>query len=201
MFGRLITYVAAGLVALLVAGPATADARYGNKVSTSCNVNITARAGKPISAYIDVKGNASATITGTVTVSVYRVGASARPVHAARDTKVWSTSARYNGHPLRLHGPVLRHGHYRAVAKFSADPGVYLDCQCFGRFGTKAIGGQHNGNGGNPGGLPNTGGPSQWWLVLGFGLLLAGGSAVYAGRRRAHAHHGHHHAHHHARHA
>lgn len=193
MFGRLTTYVAAvmiGLIGLVATGPAPAHAAgYGNQVSTSCNVSVTAVAGKPLKAYVDVKGNASNTITGTVSVKVYRAGSQA---------KVWGASVHYNGSPVTITGPVLGRGRYRAVANFTADPGVYLDGQCFGRFATKAVAHEHTGNpgtGASGGGLPNTGGPSQWWLVLGFGLVLAGGSAAYASRRHGH------HAHSHARHA
>ncbi|GAB4009412.1 LPXTG cell wall anchor domain-containing protein [Nocardioides ultimimeridianus] len=182
MFGRLITYIATGLVAVLVIASGGAASGYGNGVSTSCNVSVSAKAGKPISAYIDVKGNASTAVTGDVTISVSRVGNAAR---AARATTSWSKTVHYNGTPLSITGPVLKNGAYRAVASFSADPGVYLDCQCFGRFSTKSVAGEHHNNGGGGGGgLPNTGGPSEWWLIAGFGLVLVGGAATYTARRR-----------------
>lgn len=188
MFGRLITCIAAGLAAMLVVASGGAASGYGNGVSTSCNVSVTAKAGKPISAYIDVKGNASSTITGDVTISVFRSGSA--PRMAARAATVWSTTAHYNGSPLTITGPTLKSGSYRAVAKFTADPGVYLDCQCFGNFRTKSVQGEHHQNGGGGGGgLPNTGGPSEWWLIAGFGLVLAGGAATYVGRRRRTATH------------
>lgn len=180
MFGRLITYVAAGLTAVLVVASGASAAGYGNGVSTSCNVNVTAKAGKPISAYVDVKGTASNTVTGDVTISVSRVGGA----RTARATTSWTKTVHYNGSPLTISGPVLKNGSYRAVASFSADPGVYLDCQCFDRFSTKSVAGEHHTNGGGGGGLPNTGGPSKWWLIAGFGLVLAGGSATVAARRR-----------------
>jgi LPXTG-motif cell wall-anchored protein len=175
MVRRVVTAIAAVLVTLLLAGPATA-AGYGNGVSTSCTVDLTARAGKPVAAYVDVKGNASSTIHGTVTVTVRRAGRTGGRV-------VWSTSVHYGGTPLRLTGPVLRHGRYRAVATFSADPGVYLDCRCFDRFraGLHPQAEHHT----HPGGtLPNTGGPAWWWLLLGGGLLAGGVGVVRTSRRR-----------------
>ena len=188
MFGRLITCIASGLAAVLVVASGGAASGYGNGVSTSCNVSVSAKAGKPISAFIDVKGNASATVTGDVTISVFRTGSAPRT--AARAVTTWSKTVHYNGTPLTITGPVLKHGSYRAVAKFSADPGVYLDCQCFGSFRTKNVAGEHhNNNGGGGSGLPNTGGPSEWWLIAGFGLVLAGGAATYAARRRRTAAH------------
>lgn len=38
-------------------------------------------------------------------------------------------------------------------------------------------------------GLPNTGGPSYWWLGLAAGLLAAGGGAVVVARRPVQARH------------
>ncbi|HJQ05971.1 MAG TPA: LPXTG cell wall anchor domain-containing protein [Nocardioides sp.] len=187
MFGRLITCIAAGLTAVLVVASGGAASGYGNGVSTSCNVSVSAKAGKPISAFIDVKGNASSAVTGDVTISVFRSGSA--PRMAARAAAVWTKTVHYNGTPLTITGPALPRGSYRAVAKFSADPGVFLDCQCFGSFRTKSVAGEHHTNGGGGNGLPNTGGPSEWWLIAGFGLVLAGGAATYAGRRRRTAAH------------
>ena len=184
MFGRLLSCVASGMVVALVAAPALAD--YGNKVNTACTVDVTAKAGKPVTAVIDVQSNAGDPIHGTVTVTVFR-GRGTAPTGTARAARaaaggVWSTSARYTGKRLVLTGPVLARGSYHAVASFAADPGVYLGCRCFSRFHTASVGGQtgdHNG-----GGLPNTGGPSVWWLVLGGVLVLGGGSTLVASRRR-----------------
>lgn len=195
MFGRLATFVAATLTALLVGGTASAST-YGNGVSTSCNVSVIARAHQAVRAHIDVKGNASNAIHGTVTITVTGGSSAARSVRSARAARtVWSTSVRYNGSPLTITGPVLPAGHYHAAAHFSADPGVYLDCSCFASFSARNAsnehrGGPHSGSGlpggGLPGGLPNTGGPSKWWLVLGFALTLAGGASVYGSRGRRH---------------
>ncbi|MCL2541783.1 MAG: LPXTG cell wall anchor domain-containing protein [Nocardioidaceae bacterium] len=192
MFGKVIAFVAAATATVLLAGPASAGS-YGNKVNTACNVRITAQAGKAISAYIDVNANATNKISGTVTIRVYEQVAKTPARVAARPAGrlVWSTSAHYSGKPLSIRGPVLPAGRAEAVGTFSADPGTYLDCRCFRDFRTRGVAAQHlgkqgsgSGMGGLGGTLPNTGGPSAWWVYLGAGLVLAGGSSVYASRRR-----------------
>lgn len=194
MFGRLVAFVAATLAALLVGGTVGAAstagaATYGNKVSTTCNVSVLARAHQPVRARVGVSANASDPIRGRVSITVTGGPSGAR---------VWSTSVRYNGSPVNLTGPALPAGHYQAAARFASGSGVYLDARCSSAFNARAVADEHSGGsgssagsgggglGGLSGGLPNTGGPSKWWLVLGFGLMLAGGASVYGSRARRH---------------
>jgi len=193
MFGKLAAFIVMCVTAtLFCVAPANADS-YGNTVSTTCIVRVTATPGKALSARIVVQGNSTDPVKGTVTVQAF---------HASR--QVWSRSVAYSGTAVTFGGPTLPAGSYRAVGAFKPTAGgVYSGTRCTDSFRTRGVAAEHTGPGGHNGagtgvgpngadpsalaasGLPNTGGPAEWWLFLGIGLLLAGAASVVAGRRRA----------------
>jgi LPXTG-motif cell wall-anchored protein len=186
MFGRLVTTLATVLAAAFVAAPATAaDSSYAPRVTTTCQVAVRSMADGSFDVRVTIVGNASDPVIGSVRLDVTRKGST-----------VWSTRSAYANQPVVLHGPVVRSGSYRATATFRPSTGVYSGCShsISFRAGVSAehSGGGHNGggNGGGAGGagtgaggLPNTGGPSVWWLLLGLTLVGAGGATVVASKR------------------
>lgn len=190
---RLLTALAM-VVAMLGWVPQAQADEYTPDVPTECTVEVpTAVAGRSVVVEAAVSANSNTPVTGTVRLSISR-GSSGR--------EAWSTTARYNGSRLRIEGPSLPRGSYTASSQFTSDNDVYADCASDVRFRV----GNGNGNGGQVGGegdsaggsggsggsvgglstgLPNTGGPHLMLLLLGLGLVTAGGGVLTRARRTA----------------
>ena len=161
------------LFVLLLAGAPGAHADdYVPTVPTGCHLTVPATVvGDHVVIRVRISA-ATGTPTGQVAVTIPR-----RP-------DAWTTTARYEGKPLRLIGPKLPKGDHVAQVVFTPDDARFTGCSDRAPF---SVGGEGGGGHGGTGGenLPNTGGPSVMWLIGGAGLLLTGGGLVERGRRKA----------------
>ncbi|WP_136434415.1 LPXTG cell wall anchor domain-containing protein [Nocardioides sp.] len=175
---------------------AQADDYTPEPVPTECTVEVpTSAVGRNVVLEASVSANSNTPITGTVRLSIAR---------GSSDREVWSTTRRYNGSRVRVEGPTLPRGNYTATSQFTSDREVHGDCAGSARFQvrSKSKGGEvagetegaggSNGSGGSGGsvggvatGLPNTGGPHLLVLLVGLGLVAAGGGILTRTRRTA----------------
>lgn len=185
-------------LAFLPASPAGAE-DYPSDLATSCHIETPgAIDGERVVVDIAVTSNSSQQPTGTAEVSISKGGGSGRAAPGA----VWSTSVPYDGSPVRITGPRLKPGRYIANMAFHPSSGAYQSCTGTLAFrvspgavspagegpgGSGAATGAAGGGGVGVGGglLPNTGGPHLALLLLGLGLLVAGGGVVTRSRRLA----------------
>ncbi|GAB2987435.1 LPXTG cell wall anchor domain-containing protein [Nocardioides montaniterrae] len=184
MFGRLITRLVVVMLAGFVAAPIAAEGAttgYHPKVTATCNVQVVADSGKALRALIAVQGNATDPVSGTVTVKLI----------APNGTTFWSGSKKYDNRAATMRGPVVPKGLFKVLGSFSSSSSTYTGAHCTNRLDSKGVlseenpppGGNNNGPG-STGGLPNTGGPSIWLVVLGGGLVLIGATTVAGSKRK-----------------
>lgn len=183
MFTAALALVPVGLVA----GPAHADDTYVPSVPTSCTVDAPSRVnvGQRVRLVIEVSSNTSEPITGSVDLAISTAG-SPQALRAARQAKgvVWTKTVRYEGSPVRVLGPKLPRGSYRVDMAFTPDGGELVGCRDSASFAVGARGGDNGDDDNGIGGLPNTGGPHLYLLVLGLSLVGGGSVLVSEARRR-----------------
>lgn len=183
---RLLVWMFATAVALaplgLLAGPAQADDTYVPSVPTSCHVDAPrVQVGKRVRLVIEVSSNTNGPVTGSVDLAISTAG-SQRAARLAKGV-VWTKTVRYEGSPVRVLGPRLPRGSYRVTMAFTPDGETLVGCRNSAAFRVGA-GGAAGGEDEGSSGLPNTGGPHLYLLVLGLGLVGGGGVLVSEARRR-----------------
>ena len=187
---RLLVWMFTAALALvpvgLVGGPAQADDTYVPSVPTSCTIDApnVVKVGQRVRLVIEVSSNTGGPITGSVDLAISTAG-SPRAARAARQAKgvVWTRTVRYEGSPVRVLGPKLPRGSYGVDMAFTPDGGELVGCRDSAAFRVGASGDAGDGDNGS-GGLPNTGGPHLYLLVLGLSLVGGGGVLVSEARRR-----------------
>ena len=179
------------LTALMPTGSAqAAPDPYSPNVPTSCHIGTPAiSVGKRVVLVIDVSSNSTTPLAGTVGLVLTRGPAraqAARPVAARTARPVWSTTVRFEGTPVRVVGPRLGKGAYHVRMTFTPDSGAFDGCVNTARLRVGANGPSPTGS--SAGALPDTGGPHLAFLLLGAGLVAAGGGVLARSRRACGAH-------------
>lgn len=168
--------------ATLVGAPATAVAAapdpYSGGIVTECSISVPAHidAGEKVRITVSVDANAADKPTGKLDLAILE-----------GSDVLWSKTVDYNGGKKTVVARSLPKGDdYRATARFRPDTNQFKRCHAGTVFSVGAIN-DHNGgpDDNGPGGLlPDTGGPALMWLLLGVGLVGAGGGSVAYARRR-----------------
>jgi len=173
-------------LASLIAIPGTANADpYAPQVPTRTTITVkVGQAGEPVVLGLRVSANADEKPTGTLEVTLGAVGPAAGDAAPAD----WSTTVRHDGGTTLVEGPELVDGKtYVVTAAYTPDSATFLASDATERFTVGGDGGGDDGDDGdndNDGGLlPDTGGPTVLWLVLGL-VLVAGGAGVVVYARR-----------------
>lgn len=174
----------AALPAALPVAPASADGGYTPDVPTSCRITVpSAPVGERVVLRVRVTAATSLPVTGDVEVTISRRAAAARAARVAGAAPVWTTTARYEGEPLRIVGPRLSRGDHIATVRFTPDSETFTGCNDAVRFRVGGdVGGEREDDGSF---LPDTGGPQLGLLIGGLVLLVAGGGLVVASRRES----------------
>lgn len=181
LVGALVVAAVLAPVSLAVA----AEDDYGPRSPTSTLIDAEAELGEPVEASLRVTGNDGGTPSGTLDVTITTGGSGGQ---AAPGT--FRTSREYDGGTVTVEGPVARADTtYVVTAEFSPDnPDRYLPSANTVRVSVDdaADGGDPADDTGGAGGLPNTGGPHLWWLLVGIALVGSGtGAVVYTRRHRS----------------
>lgn len=178
----------AALSVAVVVTPATAAQAdpYSPQLPTVTHIKVvTAVPGKPVVLEVSASANYKTPPEGDIAVSLSAASGSARAARAVVAAPLFSTTVHFVDQPVRVTGPVVPRGRYVATAALTPDDGAFFlpsDARTAFRMG---VGGETGGqDDSDNGGLPNTGGPDVWWLVLGAGLVGAGVAGVGYGRRR-----------------
>lgn len=179
---RLLVWMFTAALALvpvgLVAGPAQADDTYVPSVPTSCTIDAPSvvKVGQRVRLTLEVSSNTGGSIDGSVDLTI----------STARQAKgvVWTKTVRYEGSPVRVLGPKLPRGSYRVNMAFTPDDGELVGCRTSAAFRVGASGDTGDEVDSSSDGLPNTGGPHLYLLVLGLSLVGGGGALVSEARRR-----------------
>lgn len=170
--------------ALVVAPAATAEADpYSPAIPTVTLIEATVSGpGEPVILHVSASANTPAPPEGDIAVELTTSPGAARSAVAA---PLFTTTVHFVDDAVRIVGPRLPQGTYLASAEFTPDNAnrfLPSDDTTGVRIGVR--GGPGGGDGDD---LPNTGGPSVMWLILGTGLVAAGSGGVGYGRRRQRA--------------
>lgn len=179
-------------LSLLLAGalvfsstPASQADPYGPMIPTQTNIDIVvSEDGRAIEVIFWTTANSEEKPTGTLAIQIARTTVAGGGAQAA--PAVFTKTVRFEGKKVRVVGPVLRPGRYLVSAEFTPDnPDLFLPSENAKFVTIVANDGDGDGDGDDlGGGLPNTGGPDLWLLLLGLGLIGAGSGAVIRARRR-----------------
>lgn len=152
---------------------------YAPLIPTEVEIEVDAkiRVGQKVTLRLDAKANTGEPIAGTLEVTVK---ATSRGAVAASTT---TQTHRFTGTPIVADFGRLPRGSYDVTAVFTPDDGcVYAASRATESFDVVAA--QAIAGATAESVLPNTGGPSQWWLLLALLLVSGGaGSIAYARRR------------------
>lgn len=146
---------------------------YTTPLPTTCSISASAPvANQAVTINVEVGATGATPATGTVDLSITRGG-----------DELYTQTLPYNGSPLSVSGPSLPAGSYQAALDFTpSDTRAFDGCSATAPFQVAGVG-DDNDNGG----LPNTGGPHMYLLVLGLGLVAGGAGLVGRARVRQHA--------------
>lgn len=181
--------LAALAAAFVVAPAATAVADpYSPGIPTETLIEVTVGGpGDPVVVHVKASANTATPPEGDISLEISASG-DVTPVDERSNgagKPPFRTTVHFEGEPLRIVGPRLPKGTYLATAEFAPDnPELYGPSEDRVRFRVDAGGGQGGPGRGDRADLPNTGGPSVMWLILGTGLVAAGSGGVGYGRRR-----------------
>lgn len=165
--------------ALYVGAPsavAAAPDPYSGNIATECTISVPAiiEQDERVRVRFSVDANSPTAPTGTVTVSI-----------AADGDQVWTKTVPYTGGTQSVLAPELPKGPtYHATTQFHPDD-PFLRCHAGELFAVESVSDNGDNDDNGPGGLlPDTGGPALLWLLLGAGLVGAGGGTLLYARRR-----------------
>lgn len=174
------------LSAALVAAPAgTAIAEpYPPQLPTQTHIEIVvAEPGKPVLLDVSASANYPTPPEGDIKVQISAASGAARGARAVAAAPLFTTTVHFVDDEVRVTGPTLPRGRYRATAALTPDDAdLFLPSDTAVAFRVGAGGGP--GDSDDDGALPDTGGPNMMWLLLGTGLLAAGAGGVGYARRR-----------------
>ncbi|MFD0806757.1 LPXTG cell wall anchor domain-containing protein [Nocardioides caeni] len=169
---------------LLLASPSRADdLNYSPTVPTSCTVDAPRiKVGERPRIEIEVAANTTTLLTGSVDLAIATRAGAGRALAGV----VWTRTVRYEGEPRTVLGPRLPRGSYLVTMAFTPDDSAFVGCRNAGVFN---VGGGETGGEEDPvpGNLPDTGGPSVLFLLVGGALCASGAGVLGWGRRRGDA--------------
>lgn len=176
------------LVAAFVAAPATLAAAepYTPKLPTQTHIQVDiAGPGKPVILHVSASANYPTPPEGDIKVKLFSARSTARGARAVAAAPLMTRTVHFTDEPVRIDGPRLGYGSYTATAAFTPDNSdLFLPSDNMKGFRVGDEISPVTANAPNDG-LPNTGGPSLVWLVLGAGLVVAGAGTIGFGRRQA----------------
>lgn len=170
--------------------------RYQRGIKTGCTIRVTATnntvlIGRPFTFTLAVRANAKNPNNADTARAAAAGPKGKNEIHVLDPdgTEIYRTHGNYGGKATKIQIPALHKlGRYRVINDFnSAQDAQYRDCQCELSFRAVRTAPPKQPNALNPntsvptinGVLPNTGGPSRWWLVLA-GLLIGVGTWLIA---------------------
>ena len=189
---RVLVLAVVGALGLALTAPVATAAEddYAPRTPTTTHVETRAEIGDPLEVTLDVsasdEGSPSGTIDLTVTTPVDDEGGRAAG-------GAFGTSTRFEGEEVTVTGPVVRPGEYVVQAEFTPDntdrylPSKRTVTVVVDDSAADAPTDDSTDDTGGAGGLPDTGGPYLWLLLVGLTLVAAGAGAVVRARRRSDA--------------
>ncbi len=191
MFGRAAVLLATMAIALVLpAVPGAAADPYQPTVEAQVHVNVNPvyKENVNVKVSLRVSVNGDLTPTGEIKVKVGKAsgtaGQAAPRVLAATE---WSTTVRYEGHPLKVTAPGFTEGSYVVDAVFVPDSQDLRRSSDSDSFVVNDRGPRDSALADDEsveGALPDTGGPSWWWLLAGLVLVGGGAGVIVLARRR-----------------
>lgn len=181
--GMLVALVLTAPGAHAVSSPSAAEcpeSSYAPLVPTEVEIEVDGkvRVGRNVTIRLEAKANTGQPVTGTLEVTVKAKSNGA--VAASTRTQAHS----FTGSPMVADFGKLPRGSYDVTATFTPDDDcVYAVSQATESFDVVAAQGVAGATTDST--LPNTGGPSQWWLLLALLLVSGGAGAIAYARRRS----------------
>ncbi len=172
------------------AAPSTSDP-YSTKITTKTVVRTPTpiHTETRVNISVEVTANSPASPTGTIKLTLHSsTGGAGQARTAAAGPDGWTRTISYDGGTDHVLGPAFpKVGDWLVTAVFTPADDTFRGSRDGWVFEVISGNGDNNGDNDddNDGGLlPDTGGPALLWLLLGLGLVGAGGAAVVVARRR-----------------